>query len=57
MKSLGIDFGTKRIGLAVSDETGSLAFPHSTVKAGPNALSEIAALVAKEGIGQIVVGE
>ena len=57
MKSLGIYFGTKRIGLAVSDETGSLAFPHSTVKASPNALSEIAEVVKKEGIGQIVVGE
>ncbi|MEI7719670.1 MAG: Holliday junction resolvase RuvX [bacterium] len=57
MKSLGIDFGTKRIGVAVSDETGTLAFPHSTVKAGPSALEEIVDIVKKEGVGQVVVGE
>ena len=28
MKYLGIDYGTKKIGVAVSDETGSVAFPH-----------------------------
>ena len=57
MKHLGIDFGTKRIGLAASDETGTLAFPYSTVKAGPNALSNIAEVVMKEGVRQIVLGE
>ena len=57
MKYLGIDFGPKRIGLALSDETGSLAFPLTTVAAGPHALSEIADVVVKEGVGGIVLGE
>lgn len=57
MKYLGIDYGTKRIGLATSDTGGSLAFPHSTVKAGPNALQEIIEVIKKEGVEGIVVGE
>ena len=27
MKILGIDYGTKRVGIALSDEGGNLAFP------------------------------
>jgi putative Holliday junction resolvase len=57
MKHLGIDYGTKRIGLATSDGGGSMAFPHSTVKAGPKALAEIDALIKKEGVEKIVLGE
>ena len=41
MKYLGIDFGSKRIGLAVSDDGGKLAFPHSVVPNGANLLEEI----------------
>ena len=31
MKFLGIDYGTKRIGVAISDENGVLAFPKKIV--------------------------
>jgi putative Holliday junction resolvase len=57
MKYLGIDYGTKRIGLATSNDGGTMAFPYATVKSGAGALAEIAALVKKEGIGGIVIGE
>jgi putative Holliday junction resolvase len=57
MKYLGIDYGTKKIGIAVSDETGSLAFPFSTIAAGSRALSHIDALIKKEGVGSVVIGE
>ena len=57
MKYLGIDYGTKRIGLATSDTGGSLAFPLTTVKAGPRALEEIAQIIKKEGVKKIVLGE
>lgn len=30
---IGIDFGSKRVGLAYSDEAGTMAFPHSVVAA------------------------
>ncbi len=57
MKYLGIDYGTKKIGLAVSDDNGSVAFPLTVVKAGAEALSQIAALIAEKGAGEVVVGE
>jgi putative Holliday junction resolvase len=57
MKYLGIDYGTKRIGLATSDTGGSLAFPLTTIKAGPRALGEIVAIIKKEGVEAVVMGE
>lgn len=57
MKYLGIDYGTKRIGVAVSDDTGSLAFPLTTVPAGREAVSVIAGLAKENGVQMIVVGE
>jgi putative holliday junction resolvase len=57
MRYLGIDYGTKRIGVAVSDKEGSLAFPLGTVQVGPRALSEIASLAKENGVGAVVVGD
>jgi putative Holliday junction resolvase len=57
MKYLGIDYGTKNIGVAVSDGNGRVAFPLATIAAGKTALAEVSALVSEHGIGQIVVGE
>lgn len=57
MKSLGIDYGTKRIGVAVSDDTGSIAFPLATVEAGPKALEEVANIAAVNSVEQIIIGE
>ena len=31
MRYLGIDYGTKKIGVALSDEKGKMAFPYSVV--------------------------
>jgi putative Holliday junction resolvase len=57
MKYLGIDYGTKRIGVARSDAGGSIAFALTTIKAGPNALRDIAELVKKEEVQKIIIGE
>ena len=57
MKYLGIDYGTKRIGLAITDESGIIVRPHSLVKNTKDALFEIAEIVKKEEVGCIVVGE
>jgi putative Holliday junction resolvase len=57
MKYLGLDYGTKRIGMAVSDETGSVAFPLTTVEAGRDALSKIVSLLKENRVEAIVLGE
>jgi putative Holliday junction resolvase len=57
VKYLGIDYGTKRIGIAVSDETASLAFPLGTIKAGENALREVIEVARENAIQKIIIGE
>ncbi|OHA83925.1 MAG: hypothetical protein A2937_03230 [Candidatus Yonathbacteria bacterium RIFCSPLOWO2_01_FULL_47_33b] len=32
MRYLGIDYGTKRVGVAVSDEGGTMAFPYAILE-------------------------
>ena len=57
MRFLGIDYGTKRIGLAVSDENGTLAFPKEILLNGPYTFTRLEEILQKENIGEIVVGE
>ena len=56
MKYLGIDYGTKRVGVAISDDEGSFAFPKAIVETA-GALDTIAAICTQEGVGAIVIGE
>lgn len=55
MKYLGIDYGTKRIGLALSDEERSFAFPLNIISP-KEALGEIQNIIEKEGVIGIVIG-
>jgi putative Holliday junction resolvase len=55
MKILGIDYGEKRIGLAISDE--SLTFARELEILSPKAFwMKIGQLIAEEGVGKIVLG-
>ncbi|KUG28961.1 putative holliday junction resolvase yggf [hydrocarbon metagenome] len=58
MKILGIDFGLARVGLAVTDPDGRMAFPRATIVRTTRAalFDEILAVIASEGIGRIVIG-
>jgi putative Holliday junction resolvase len=56
---LGIDFGQKRIGLAVSDPTNTVATPLETLTRRPGKrppLGRIAEIAESHDIGQLVVG-
>ena len=57
MRYLGIDFGSKRIGLAVSDETGRFAMPREVVANDARAADTITKICQAENIGQIVIGQ
>ena len=57
MRILGIDYGTKHIGLALSDSSGTIAQPHSVVANSPAALLQIIKLVKDEQVEKIVVGD
>ncbi len=57
MRYLGIDFGTKRVGIALSDEVGTMGFPHAVLPNDPKLLGQVREIAAKENISAIVVGE
>lgn len=54
---LGVDFGTKKVGFAVSDEAGSMAFPYAVIPNTAALFEKIAEICAKENIGAIIIGE
>lgn len=54
---LGIDYGTKRIGVAISDENHILAFPKEIVLNDSNTFKKIGEIIEKEKIEEIVIGE
>ena len=56
---LGLDLGSRRIGVAVSDPSGSLASPHSVIMRGRDVAEDhavIAALVSELEAERVVVG-
>ena len=57
MKYLGIDYGKRRIGVAVSDEGAVMAFPLGVVEAGEQALQEILDIIKENNVGIAVIGE
>ena len=53
---LGIDFGHKRVGLAVTDEMQTMAFPHKVFVNDNSLIKNICAVVAEKQISEIVIG-
>jgi len=57
MRFLGIDYGTKRIGVAVSDENIILAFPKGILPNDLNIFKNLEEILKIENVSEIVVGE
>ena len=58
MRILALDYGTRRVGVAISDELEMIATPLGYLDAQPREklLDQIAQLVAERGVGLVVVG-
>ena len=56
MRYMGIDYGTKRVGVAVSDATGAMAFPKTVLKNDDKLLSELSELVDEYEVKAVVIG-
>ena len=56
MRVLAVDPGKVRVGLALSDESGRLATPHSTIPASGKLAATIAGIAADAGAGSVIVG-
>jgi len=57
MRYLGIDYGAKRVGVALSDEGGTLAFPREVLSNDKNLVSKLGQIVRTESVAEIVIGE
>lgn len=63
MRILGIDYGTKRVGIAVSDPDAQFALPHSVIQnsssisKGHTVIDEIVSIAQVNGVETLVMGE
>jgi putative Holliday junction resolvase len=57
MTLLGIDYGAKKVGVAVSDERETIAFPLSVLSNDSNLIETITSLAQAKGVSGIVIGE
>ena len=59
MRILGIDFGERRIGLAISDDDGRLAVPLTTLERTDDrsAVRGIVEIARREGVTALVIGD
>jgi len=57
MRYLGIDYGEKRVGIAISDEDGSMAFPYKIISNDMELVDNIHNICGTEEISAIILGE
>jgi putative Holliday junction resolvase len=57
MKYIGIDYGKKRVGIAVSDENGRFALPREVLANDGKLVEKISILVKENDVTTIVVGD
>lgn len=57
MRFLGIDYGGKRVGIAISDDGGRIAFPKGIFQNDDKLVDSIVSLVQEEKIEEVVLGE
>ena len=53
---MGVDVGTVRVGIAVSDSSGTVATPHSTVPGGDDVAARLGDLARELACETVVVG-
>ena len=54
---MGIDFGTKRVGISLSDEGGSMGFPYKVLPSDAKLVDELSTLITTEQVGVVVFGK
>ncbi|MDO8183753.1 MAG: Holliday junction resolvase RuvX [bacterium] len=57
MRYLGVDYGKKKIGLAISDPTGKIAFPFAVLNNGSKLAEQLASLITDEQVDEVVLSE
>lgn len=57
MRVLGIDYGTEKVGVALSDEAATMGFPKAVLRNDERLHDALEDLIRTEAVGQIVVGD
>jgi putative Holliday junction resolvase len=53
---MGIDYGKKRVGVAISDEIRLMAFPHIVFRNDADLIKNLSQVITDKKIGEIVIG-
>jgi putative holliday junction resolvase len=56
MRIMGIDYGTKRVGIALTDDKGMMAFPYGVLENTTSLQKDIEKIIATERVEKIVIG-
>jgi putative Holliday junction resolvase len=56
MRVLGVDLGSVRVGIALSDPSGTLASPVTVLRRTPDLHDRLCALVLEHDVGGVVIG-
>ena len=56
MRKMGIDYGTKRVGIALTDDKGLMAFPHGVVANDEQLNETLLSLIKDKTVTEIVIG-
>jgi putative holliday junction resolvase len=57
MRFMGIDFGSKKIGVALTDEEQTMAFPHEVILNDDTLIERVTSLIAAKNVSAVVMGE
>lgn len=57
MKKMGVDLGTKNIGIAITDELGTMAFPYGVIDSKDNSAETLLGICHKESVSVVVFGK
>ncbi len=53
---MGIDYGHKKVGIALSDESGSMAFPHGVIPNDTKLFSTLVKVIKEKNVEEVVIG-
>lgn len=56
MRLMGIDYGHKNVGIALTDESGAMAFPHGVIKNDSKLLQTVTSLINEKNVKEVVIG-
>lgn len=57
MRYIGIDYGRKRVGVALSDESGTFALAHSVLKNDESLMKNLSKIIEEQKVEAIVMGD